>query len=257
MTISPAYPDLLQNGTPADATQVMADFYQIQNDVNANAAHNGDNSDITSLTGLTTPLSVTQGGTGASTAIAALTNLGAASAASVAALPVVIPGSVLLWPANAAPTGYLECDGSAVSRATYAAIFTVMGIAYGAGDGSTTFNLPDMRGYFARGWDHGAGVDPARTFGSTQQDQFQTHAHNVSDPSHSHALSGISSNAKYLDSSTGGPNDYTGTGAHSTGVIPQNTNTSATGVTVGAPSTGNTGTETRPKNLTFMYIVKI
>lgn len=67
MTISTAYPDILQNGTPADATQVMADFYQIQNDVNANAAHNGANSDITSLTGLTTPLAPAYGGTGATT----------------------------------------------------------------------------------------------------------------------------------------------------------------------------------------------
>lgn len=64
MTISSAYPDILTNGTPADATQVMADFYQIQNDVNANAAHNGANSDITSLTGLTTPLGTAYGGTG-------------------------------------------------------------------------------------------------------------------------------------------------------------------------------------------------
>jgi len=82
MTISPAYPDILQNGTAADATQVMADFYQIQNDVNANAAANGANSDITSLTGLTTPLGVSYGGTGGSSAAAALTALGAAPLAS-------------------------------------------------------------------------------------------------------------------------------------------------------------------------------
>ena len=79
MTISPAYPDLLQNGNPADATQVMADFYQIQNDVNANAAENGANSSITSLSGLTTPLSIAQGGTGGSSASAARTALGAAA----------------------------------------------------------------------------------------------------------------------------------------------------------------------------------
>lgn len=76
MTISTAYPDLLQNGTPADATQVMADFYAIQNDVNANAAANGANSDITSLTGLTTPLAIVFGGTGQTSASAALTAFG-------------------------------------------------------------------------------------------------------------------------------------------------------------------------------------
>lgn len=78
MTISPSYPDILTNGAPADATQVMANFYQIQNDVNANAAHNGANSDITSLLGLTTPLAVALGGTGVTSLSALLSALGAA-----------------------------------------------------------------------------------------------------------------------------------------------------------------------------------
>ena len=79
MTISASFPFTLINGTTADATQVMADFLSLQNDVNANAAHNGANSDITSLSGLTTPLSVAQGGTGANTSAGARTNLGAAA----------------------------------------------------------------------------------------------------------------------------------------------------------------------------------
>lgn len=77
MTISASYPFTLTNGTVADATQVMANFLQIQSDVNNFAAHNGANSDITSLSGLTTPLSIVQGGTGSTTAAGALTNLGA------------------------------------------------------------------------------------------------------------------------------------------------------------------------------------
>src|SRR5882672_5153759 len=71
MTIVNALPFNLQNGTTADATQVMADFNSIKNDVNTNAAHNGANNDITSLAGLTTPLSIGQGGTGQTTAAAA------------------------------------------------------------------------------------------------------------------------------------------------------------------------------------------
>lgn len=63
MTISTPYPYTLQNGTTADATQVMANFNQIQNDVNANAANNGANNNITSLTGLTTPIAPGSGGT--------------------------------------------------------------------------------------------------------------------------------------------------------------------------------------------------
>lgn len=81
MTISPSYPYTLTNGTTADATQVMADFLQIQNDVNANAAHNGANSDITSITGLTTALGIAYGGTGSTTASAARTALGLGAAA--------------------------------------------------------------------------------------------------------------------------------------------------------------------------------
>ena len=53
-------------------------------------------------------------------------------------------GSILPWPNASAPTGYLNCDGSAVSRSTYADLFGVIGTTYGVGDGSTTFNLPDL-----------------------------------------------------------------------------------------------------------------
>jgi hypothetical protein len=69
-----------------------------------------------------------------------------------ATVPMLAPvGSGALWFAAAAPTGWLLCDGSAVSRATYAALFAVVGEVYGAGDGSTTFNLPDLRQRFPLG----------------------------------------------------------------------------------------------------------
>ena len=67
MSIIGALPFNLQNGQTADATQVMANFNEIVNDTNSNAAAAGANSDITSLSGLTTPLSVTQGGSGSAT----------------------------------------------------------------------------------------------------------------------------------------------------------------------------------------------
>ncbi|MBF0350983.1 MAG: tail fiber protein [SAR324 cluster bacterium] len=58
------------------------------------------------------------------------------------------------------PTGWLFCDGSAVSITTYAELYSAIGTTYGIGDGSTTFNLPDYRGYFLRGIDNSAGSDP-------------------------------------------------------------------------------------------------
>jgi len=73
------------------------------------------------------------------------------------AIPV---GTEMLWPLATPPTGFLEEDGSAISRTTYNALFNVLGTSYGVGDGITTFNLPDFRGEGLRGWDHGAGRDP-------------------------------------------------------------------------------------------------
>lgn len=80
-----------------------------------------------------------------------------------------IPSGMVMHFANStAPAGWLECDGAAVSRTTYAALYSAVGTLYGSGDGSTTFNLPDLRGEFIRGWDHGKGTDSGRTIGSSQ-----------------------------------------------------------------------------------------
>lgn len=69
-------------------------------------------------------------------------------------------GMVMAWPNDVLPTGWLEADGAAISRATYSDLFAEIGVKYGNGDGSTTFNLPDYRGQFLRGTDGGAGTDP-------------------------------------------------------------------------------------------------
>lgn len=91
----------------------------------------------------------------------------------------VAPGTVAHFAANAAPPGWLKANGAAVSRTAYAALFQAIGTTYGAGDGSTTFNLPDLRGEFLRGWDDGRGVDSGRAFGSGQSHAFANHAHGI------------------------------------------------------------------------------
>jgi microcystin-dependent protein len=68
------------------------------------------------------------------------------TATSYPASAGAITGEFRMWSTASAPTGWLSCDASAVSRATYAALFAVIGTSYGVGDGSTTFNLPDFRG---------------------------------------------------------------------------------------------------------------
>ena len=99
---------------------------------------------------------------------------------SAAASAAYVPSGAVFWfAANSAPSGYLECDGSAVSRSTYSALFAVVGTTFGSGDGSTTFNLPDLRGEFIRGWDNGRDVDSGRAFGSTQSDQNKAHTHSI------------------------------------------------------------------------------
>jgi microcystin-dependent protein len=98
---------------------------------------------------------------------------------------VVVSGSSELTPAgtvitvamNTAPTGYLKANGAVVSRSTYAALFAAIGTTFGAGNGSTTFALPDLRGEFIRGWDDGRGVDSGRVFGSAQSQEIQSHSH--------------------------------------------------------------------------------
>lgn len=103
------------------------------------------------------------------------TQLHAAIVALIAAnqTPSAPSGSVTWFAAATAPTGYLKANGAAISRTTYAALFAVIGTTFGAGDGSTTFNIPDLRGEFIRGFDDGRGIDSGRAFGTAQLDALQ------------------------------------------------------------------------------------
>jgi phage-related tail fiber protein len=83
----------------------------------------------------------------------------------------IVAGTIAYLGMNSAPSGWLKANGAAVSRTTYAALFTAIGTTYGVGDGSTTFNLPDLRGEFPRGWDDGRGVDSSRAIGTWQDEQ--------------------------------------------------------------------------------------
>ena len=96
-------------------------------------------------------------------------NSGAISAANLTNAPnPILPGTIAYVGMNSTPTGWLKANGAAVSRTTYAALFSAIGTTYGSGDGSTTFNLPDLRGEFPRGFDDGRGVDSGRAIGSAQ-----------------------------------------------------------------------------------------
>jgi len=139
-------------------------------------------------------------------------------------------GTVIYFAANTAPTGYLKANGDAVSRTTYSALFAVIGTTFGVGNGSTTFNLPDMRAQFPRGWDDGRGVDTSRVFGSTQAASFA---------SHTHTLTPVNSGAF----------------ANSTGIIPNANGGGGGAGTFTSNATG--GTETRPTNVALLACIKI
>ena len=66
------------------------------------------------------------------------------SGTNITGLAGLNTGLIVPWSTTTAPSGFLECDGTAVSRSTYAALFAVVGTTYGSGNGSTTFNLPDL-----------------------------------------------------------------------------------------------------------------
>jgi microcystin-dependent protein len=157
-------------------------------------------------------------------------------------------GHVAAYAGNVVPLGYLECNGAAVSRTTYVNLFGVCGILYGAGDSSTTFNLPDLRGYFVRGWDDGAGVDVGRALGSYQADLVGP----ITDPGHTHTDAGHDHSVLPTNSvaglTVGASAIFQVVASATTGTGVADIQSSVTGITGGA--------ETRPKNVAMMYIIK-
>lgn len=184
---------------------------------------------LPSLPASTLPLSIDTGG-----------NIGAApiTAAQLAAAVAQAlnpSGSIIAFGGSAAPSGYLLCDGSAVSRTTYSVLFSAIGTAYGIGNGTTTFNIPDCRGMFIRGVTGTSTNDPdalTRTsvnggnagnmVGSVQPDDFRSHIHNQ------------------------------GAGSGGSLGIPQAPN----GITPFTNTTPTGGNETRPINIYFNYCIK-
>lgn len=136
-------------------------------------------------------------------------------------------GVIEMYGAAVAPTGYLLCDGSAVSRTTYASLFAVIGTTWGVGDGSTTFNVPDYRGRAPIGAGTGAGLT-ARTLAATGGEE--THTLTTAEmPSHDH-----------VENFDGGPGVSTGGGAIAA-IAPTVTSASGDGVTVKTSASGSGG----------------
>ena len=185
-------------------------------------------------------------------------------------------GSVFCMAVATVPSGYLECNGAAVSRSTYAVLFAVVGTAYGTGNGSTTFNLPDLRGEFVRGFDNGRGIDSGRNIAIVQLSQNKSHNHSastsISDPGHFHHSfrSGNATERQHDSnlSSSNKPSSGTGAGnkneAYNIVATNSNPNVGRTsnvnaniGVNVSTNTSNDGGNEARPRNVAMMYIIKI
>lgn len=149
-------------------------------------------------------------------------------------------GSITAFGGASAPSGWLICDGSAVSRSTYSALFAVIGTAYGAGNGSSTFNLPNGQGVFLRGSGSqtiGGISYSGPNLGGSQGDEMQGHIHSTTAPL---VFGAVNGNLGWGDFTASGNQTFNTAGPLSDG-------------TNGTP---RTGTETRPANVGVNWIIK-
>jgi microcystin-dependent protein len=174
---------------------------------------------------------------------------GSVTSAKIASSVIFVPSGIIMpFGGTSAPTGYLSCDGSAISRTTYSTLFTAIGTTWGTGDGSSTFNVPDLRASFLRGTgSHGSSTMAngsafsAPSVGSFENDQFQSHFH---------------------DFNRGETNEAVASGTRMTHGNNGDAVSSTTNVglpttdTINSTGTPRNGDETRPFNASVLYVIK-
>ena len=163
------------------------------------------------------------------------------------AVPV---GAITMFGSATAPDGWLQCDGTAISRTTYSSLFTIVSTTFGAGNGSSTFNLPDFRGVFPKGagtTNRTAGKDAngnyyTGTLGTYLQDKIQGHKHSMA--------GNTGGTAQYVE-----PNGaFTATGAGT--ALQYFTLAVSFPTTDGTNGTPRTGGTTEPQSLGVHFIIK-
>jgi microcystin-dependent protein len=168
----------------------------------------------------------------------------AVNVAQLASINSVLTGTIQMWPTVTAPSGYLLCTGTAVSRSTYAALFAVIGTTFGVGDGSTTFNLPN----YSDRLPIGSGTIGALAATGGSKDAVvvsHTHTATVTDPGHAH---GGGASGSFGVSP---PTFYNLTAASSTAAA-------VTGISVTNSTTGVSGTNANlPPYLSINFIIKV
>lgn len=170
------------------------------------------------------------GGANYGTAGQVLTSSGPDAAPSWGTASGFAAGAVSYFATAVAPSGWLKANGALISRTAYATLFAAIGTTFGAGDGSTTFQLPDLRGEFVRGWDDARGIDAGRGIGTWQASDNKSHTHNF------RGGNAANGGTRYNASYGGGGSGYT---------------IEATGSIV---SEG--GVEARPRNIALLACIK-
>jgi microcystin-dependent protein len=178
---------------------------------------------------------------------------GAVTQAKLNSSVTLVPtGAIMPFAMNTAPSGWLAANGSAVSRTAFAALFAAIGTTYGAGDGSTTFTLPDLRGYFVRGSGTNSDGVAAGTFGAKQADGVISHTHSGTTghdyPDHAHSHSAASGGSSYYMYGGGGLGTFGGS-TNGASTRHQHDFTTSSQSPAGA-------TETRPRNIAMLYCIK-
>jgi microcystin-dependent protein len=139
-------------------------------------------------------------------------------------------GAIIPFAMSSAPTGWLEANGQEVSRSTYSSLFSAIGVTYGAGNTTTTFNVPDLRGYFVRGFGTNNDGTVSGNFGEKQDDDIKPHTHTMA----------------------AGQQNGTSSGCGIDNVFQKGQDNAC-----GTNTTSSSGaTETRPKNIAMLYCIK-
>lgn len=208
-------------------------------------------------------------GAGSDGVVAALT-VGSGLAVQAGAVDVTVPGvptgMIAPFAGTVVPAGWFLCAGQAVSRTTYAALFTALGTTYGAGDGTSTFNLPDLRGRSVFGVDNMGGSTANRVTGGTsgitgttlgavggdERLHGHTHTATVTDPGHTHQLKNKAGGGAELIVAF----NNNGSGAFGTAAVAGTIVTATTGITVANASTGAGSSQNMPPAMMLNWIVK-
>jgi microcystin-dependent protein len=230
----------IPSGVTATVFTDGANFYSAQTGSAGNFTVNG----TLTATGLTDTGNMSVGGTLAVTGTTTFTGIpsGPTAAAGtnttqLATTAFVLAngaptGGLIMWGTASAPTGWLLCDGSAVSRSTYSALFSVVSTTFGVGDGTTTFNVPNYTNRMPYGTTIG-------TTGGSADAIVVSHTHTatVTDPQHSHTINavGFSGSGSFALSSGVGQPQVTSTSPASTGISVSNSTAGVSGTNANLP----------------------